>query len=249
LSEANFVAGSLASLLGKTWRKLNPLFSVITDIAQEQKPDEIRRVAVIVAHPDDETLWAGGLLLGHPEWSLEVVSLCRGSDPDRAPRFLQVLDCLNANGRMGDLDDGPGQDPLADKWVRDSIRSLLPDLNYDLVLTHAPDGEYTRHRRHEEVSRAVWGLWRDGGLRAAALLQFAYEDGGGAYLPRARNDACLRLSLSDKVWARKYQIMTEVYGFAAASWEARMVPRIEAFHGFGLLEWIRPLVDPPTYPP
>ncbi len=220
-----------------------------TALEQDFKTDGIRRAAVVVAHPDDETLWAGGLLLGHPEWSPVVVSVCRGRDPDRAPRFSQVLGCLNASGRMGDLDDGPGQDPLPDGMVRDSIRSLLPDLDYDLVLTHAPDGEYTRHRRHEEVSRAVWDLWRDGRLGKAALLQFAYEDGGGAYLPRARNEACLRLTLSDTVWARKYQIMTEVYGFAADSWEARMVPRTEAFHGFGNLKSVRPLFDPPTRPP
>jgi LmbE family N-acetylglucosaminyl deacetylase len=28
---------------------------------------ENNKCAVIVAHPDDETLWAGGLMLMHPE--------------------------------------------------------------------------------------------------------------------------------------------------------------------------------------
>ena len=35
---------------------------------------EVRRVAVIVAHPDDETLWAGGLLLAHPEWTTFIAT-------------------------------------------------------------------------------------------------------------------------------------------------------------------------------
>ena len=189
----------------------------------------ISSVAVVVAHPDDETLWAGGLLLSHPEWSPFIVTLCRGEDPDRAPRFLEALGRLSAKGAMGDLDDGREQVPLPATIVQDAILSLLPGSDYDFVLTHAPGGEYTRHRRHEEVSRAVWALWRDGALRARGLWQFAYEDGGGAYLPRPRKDADLHLPLSDAVWTRKHGIITEVYGFGEASWEARVVPRTEAF--------------------
>ena len=155
---------------------------------QDSELGETSRVAVVVAHPDDETLWAGGLLLSHPEWSPFIVTLCRGRDPERAPRFLRALERLSAKGTMGDLDDGPDQVPLPATMVQDAILSLLPGRDYDILLTHAPDGEYTRHRRHEEVSRAVWALWRDGNLRARRLWQFAYEDGGGAYFPRPRKE-------------------------------------------------------------
>ncbi len=62
---------------------------------------EIKRVAIIVAHPDDETLWAGGTILSHPEWECFVVSLCRKSDPDRAPKFKKVLEVLGADGISG----------------------------------------------------------------------------------------------------------------------------------------------------
>lgn len=189
----------------------------------------IRRVAVVVAHPDDETLWAGGLLLDHPRWSVFVVSLCRASDPDRAPRFAKALKSLGARGAMEDLDDGPEQFPLSAKYLRDTILSLLPGRDYDLLLTHAPHGEYTRHRRHEEVSRALRRLWRTGKLRAPHLWQFAYEDGGGEYLPRPRQDASLRVDLTESTWRRKRAIMTRIYGFGESSWEARTVPRTEAF--------------------
>ncbi|MEI8037074.1 MAG: PIG-L family deacetylase [Verrucomicrobiota bacterium] len=192
----------------------------------------IRRVAVVVAHPDDETLWAGGLLLSHPAWSPFIVTLCRGKDPDRAPKFRSALDCLNAQGRMGDLDDGPEQVPLPDNLVRDTILELLPGRDYDLLLTHSPSGEYTSHRRHEEVSQAVLGLWRDGILRVKKLWQFAYEDGGGTHRPRPRMSASLRVPLSDALWMRKYDIITRVYGFSPVSWEAQVIPRTEAFHCF-----------------
>lgn len=192
----------------------------------------ITKVAVVVAHPDDETLWAGGLLLSHPEWSPFIVTLCRGKDPDRAPRFLKALERLGAEGAMGDLDDGPGQLPLPAAEVQEAILALLPERAYDLLLTHAPDGEYTSHRRHEEVAQAVALLWRAGTLRANSLWQFAYEDGGRAYPPRPRRDASLQVPLSDAIWVRKYGLLAEVYGFAPTSWEARVAPRAEAFNCF-----------------
>lgn len=216
-----------------------------TAVEQDPKLDGIRQVAVVVAHPDDETLWAGGLLLSHPEWEPFIVTLCRGKDPDRAPKFQKVLTVLNAKGAMGDSNDGPDQIPLAPAAVASAILSLLPAWNYDLVLTHAPGGEYTRHRRHEEVSQALWKLWLDGNLRAARLWQFAYEDGGGVYPPRASKDANLRVPLSPEVWNRKYHIVTQIYGFASDSWEAIATTRSEAFHCFSRQESIdRPERNP-----
>jgi LmbE family N-acetylglucosaminyl deacetylase len=199
----------------------------------ESEIEKIHRVAVVVAHPDDETLWAGGLLLSHPEWKPFVVTLCRGSDPERAPKFLAALERFHAQGVMGDLDDGPDQAPLPASLVRKTILSLLPGHDFDILITHAPRGEYTRHRRHEEVSRAVRVLWKRGDLRATRLWQFAYDDRGATASPRPRENADFQFSLSDEVWDRKSAIITEVYGFGTDSWEARAVTRGEAFHCFG----------------
>ena len=191
--------------------------------------DEIRTVAVVVAHPDDETLWAGGLLLLHPEWEVVIATLCRGSDPDRAPKFQRVAERLGAVGRKADLEDGPEQRPLPAGEVEGTVMGLVGDTAYDLLLTHGPRGEYTRHLRHEETSRAVASLWQQGRLRAARLWQFAYEDGGGAYLSRAVEGAPIQVALPSEVWEEKYRIVRELYGFAAESKEARTTPRGEAF--------------------
>jgi len=187
---------------------------------------------VVVAHPDDETLWCGGLLLAHPEWSTFVAVLCRGSDADRAPRLTRVLDRLGARGAIGDLDDGPDQRSLATGTVAAAILALLPATDFDLIVTHSPRGEYTRHRRHEEVARAVWSLWTQGILSTRALWLFAYEDGGQTYLPRAEGDADLRLVLPDPVWAEKRSLISDVYNYGADTWEARTTPHEEAFHRF-----------------
>jgi len=196
------------------------------------KPSDAN-VAVVVAHPDDEWLWAGGTLLLHREWQCHVVALCRAGDLDREPKFRKAVSCLGASSAIADLDDGPEQCPLQESEIQACILSLLPQTSLDVLLTHSPFGEYTRHRRHEETARAVAALWRNGALNLAELWMFAYEDGGKAYLPRAIGDADTVVELPDAEWGEKYRVITEVYGFHADSWEARTTPRVEGFWRFG----------------
>lgn len=201
-------------------------------MADSRAPGYIRensKCAVIVAHPDDETLWAGGLMLMHPDVEWTVVTICRKSDPDRAPKFFKALEKLNATGLMADLDDGPEQRPLNHAEVRKTIRMLLPSERFDLMITHGSSGEYTRHLRHEETAKAVLALWKEDRLLAEQLWTFAYEDGGCRYLPRAVEQADLSIELADEIWQKKYNIITNIYGFSQNSWEARTTPRQEAF--------------------
>ncbi len=188
--------------------------------------------AVIVAHPDDETLWAGGTIMMHPESEWTVVSLCRKSDRDRAPRFFQAVERLNGDGAMGNLDDEPEQLPLSNIMVQNVILTLLPSSKFDLVITHNFRGEYTRHLRHEETGRAVLALWRAGKLSAKQIWMFAYEDGGGKYLPRPIKDADIRVKLQKEIWQKKYDIITKIYGFGPDSFEAKTTPKEEAFWHF-----------------
>lgn len=199
---------------------------------EDEHKDELKNskiVALIVAHPDDEILWAGGTILSHPEWSCYVVCLCRGSDTDRAPKFVQSLNALNAEGIMGDLDDGPEQFPLDQEEVAHLILSLLPPKQYDLIITHNPKGEYTRHIRHEETGKAVIMLWQTGKISTSELWTFAYEDGNKKYFPKPVETATVFNPLSKDIWMKKYRIITETYGFKADSWEAETTPLAEAF--------------------
>jgi LmbE family N-acetylglucosaminyl deacetylase len=191
--------------------------------------------AVIVAHPDDETIWAGGTVLTLSDWHWTIVSLCRGSDADRAPKFIRAAQQLGGVGEIGDLDDGPEQSPLPEADVQRTVLSLLPETHFDLILTHSPHGEYTRHRRHEETGTAVASLWDKGLIKAKEVWMFAYEDsgkGGKDDLPKAIKTAHLKSDLPEDIWRRKYIIITDTYGFAPETYEAHVVAREEAFWCF-----------------
>jgi LmbE family N-acetylglucosaminyl deacetylase len=185
--------------------------------------------AVIVAHPDDETLWAGGLMLMHPEVKWTVVTICRKSDADRAPKFFKALEEFNASGYMGDLDDGPEQTSLSNTEVQQTIMELLPFDKFELIITHSTAGEYMRHLRHEETAQAVMELWKTERLGAEQIWSFAYEDGDQKYLPSAERGADLQIELPKHIWQKKYDIITKIYGFSEDSFEARTTPRREAF--------------------
>ena len=106
-----------------------------------------KNVAVIVAHPDDETLWAGGTILSHPSWNCFIVSLCRGNDTDRAPKFYNALKTFKEEGAMGNLDVSPEQIPFDIKTVEQTIISLLPSNHFDLIIFLNPIVEYKPHIR------------------------------------------------------------------------------------------------------
>ena len=63
------------------------------------------KALVIVAHPDDETIWMGGYILRYTDWDWTVVSLCRVNDEDREPRFRNVCNLFGAESYIFDLDD------------------------------------------------------------------------------------------------------------------------------------------------
>ena len=191
-----------------------------------------RTVAIIVAHPDDEVLWAGGIILNNPQWHYFIISLCRKNDEVRSSKFYKVLKFLDAQGIMGDLDDEPEQKPLNDVEVEQKILDLLPNKHFDLIISHSPFGEYTKHLRHEEIGKAVIMLWNKGKIDTNKLWAFAYEDGNKKYFPKAIENTPYFETLEKEIWTKKYNLITEIYGFEKNSWEAKTTPKAEAFWVF-----------------
>ena len=110
---------------------------------------------MIVAHPDDETLWGGAHLL---EGGWLVVSLTHGSDPVRSAEFSAAV---TASGNTPLMLDYPDKVNLRrDSWTEVSggieadISTLLELREWQTVATHNPAGEYG-HIHHKLTNALV----------------------------------------------------------------------------------------------
>lgn len=194
------------------------------------------RAAIIVAHPDDEVIWAGGLILQHPDWEWTILSLCRADDADRAPKFERVCRHLGVTGLISDLDDGNPPKPVdAEAEIARRIVEHLPSGPWDLCLSHGANGEYG-HPRHMQVSSHVLQLARDGTIACRDLWAFAYEADVPTKSCRPAPWADVLIDLAKGQLVEKRRIVRDVYGYHEDSFEVRSCISPECFvriEGFG----------------
>jgi LmbE family N-acetylglucosaminyl deacetylase len=188
------------------------------------------RGLVIVAHPDDETIWLSGTVMLNPKIDWTILCLCRASDPDRAPKYFRILKALGAKGSIEDLDD-------LDRWpfqkhvqeCKRQIKKHTTGLEFDFVITHGTNGEYG-HRDHKSVHEAVYDLCQRGILKTSALLLLNYKKPNKKIpllIPRTGSD--MLIELPKKIYERKKQLMHEIYGFAIDGIDASYCTQVEAF--------------------
>lgn len=109
--------------------------------------DTVRAGAIVVAHPDDETLWCGGLMLRYPgRWTVICCSIPR-ADPIRAWKFFDACAVLGARARLLPFVEARADEPLG------HLEALELD-GYDCIVTHNETGEYG-HRHHRDVHAHV----------------------------------------------------------------------------------------------
>ena len=106
--------------------------------------------AIIVAHPDDETLWAGGLPIRFKDkkWTVICCSV-PVADPERAHKFVNVCEFLGVDWMKNDRLESDFDVPHVD---------LSP---FDCIFTHNANGEYgNRHhiRVHDWVCEKAKGV-------------------------------------------------------------------------------------------
>ena len=123
-----------------------------------------KRILVVVAHYDDETIYAGGLLWELREKAKLNIMCC--SQRAKARRNFQTAQdgfttiCCKLNGRYSIILGNGGK--LDDRPKLDDIQSLVEDeanhFKPDILITHNAKGEYHGHIYHKEVHRACMGL-------------------------------------------------------------------------------------------
>lgn len=188
------------------------------------------KVVIIVAHPDDETIWSGGLILQHPDWEWTIMSLCRGDDPDRKPKFEKVCQLYGAKAIITDLDDSSTLQPIEPK--RDIGQRILQSVGgtvWDLCATHGRNGEYG-HPRHREIHAEVLRLVSNKSLRCRQLWAFAYDCGIETARCRPAPFANKCVELTTQQLAEKRRIVCEEYGYASNSFEVSACISPESFH-------------------
>jgi hypothetical protein len=113
---------------------------------------------LVVAHPDDETLWGGINLLTQPGWF--VVCASHVSDPVRSLEFYKTMSFCNVTKYvMYDVketytDDQKESDSQFHGTPFEKGLSELSKHTWKLVLTHNEIGEYG-HEHHKTIHRLV----------------------------------------------------------------------------------------------
>jgi hypothetical protein len=133
-----------------------------------------RRVLIVVAHPDDETIFFGGTAADAVDAGARVDIVCAtgrfGSASWTARRrseFRRACAVLGARGVMLDLPDCPGGLPQG--RLETQLAVALGRTGFDAVYTHGAWGEYG-HPHHRCVCLAVHRLFGRGVLSLAGPL-------------------------------------------------------------------------------
>lgn len=112
-------------------------------------------VLVVVAHPDDESLYFfGGLKLLSQFSNVTVLCVTHPKNSERGAEFLEACLSLQVRCEFLEMSDD-GIDTLLPDFQKELSRFLL-NKQFDLIVTHPPHGGEKPHPHHLQIFLAVF---------------------------------------------------------------------------------------------
>ena len=122
---------------------------------ENKKPNKL----MIVAHPDDESLFGGAQLILEDEW--KVICVTNGDCPIRRAEFESVMYITNSRFEMWDYPDKM-YSPFDENELKPDLERVINERKWSKILTHNALGEYG-HPHHKQIHllmrKLVPDLW------------------------------------------------------------------------------------------
>ena len=153
---------------------------------------------MIVAHPDDETIFGGAHLLND---KYTVVCVTCGVIDFRVVEFEEVMSKTNDDYIMlGFTDRVDKTGPISDWYyeyndIYNTLNDIIKNSEWDLIITHNPNGEYG-HIHHMMLSEMVTNITNKNNLY---YFGHWYPDGG------------IGDKLNDEIYNRKMDELISIY--------------------------------------
>lgn len=132
---------------------------------------------MVVAHPDDETLWGGAHL---SEGGYLVLCITDGYNKTRKEEFNNAVKCLNETNIPVILDFPDKTFNKRDNWygikgkIGNAVDKFINMKDWDLIVTHNKEGEYG-HIHHKMTSSIVRKEYKNIGSKANLYLFGTYH--------------------------------------------------------------------------
>ncbi len=168
--------------------------------------------AIIVAHPDDETIFCGGTLLSYPLWNWSVICVTAENDErfNEFEKAIEIYKCLGVNiTRSCNLKKPDKNEPLSEEdrqnW-KESIEQL--GLSPEIVFTHHKTGDY-HVNHHIPLAKIVFELFS--GICSVWETVYPGNPDPHGINEYARGSKCHKVELTQDLLKQKKEIFDTSY--------------------------------------